>query len=95
MNYDFGIKDDGSWTAKENGNKLQVKGLLRPTNDLEKTNVYFVRLSDGSDVMIDAPFGNLNSRRVDHYVGRVATLSGPFKRQGKNRVVTAVDKIAF
>ena len=93
MNYDFGIKDDGSWTMTEKDKRLHVKGLLRPTNDLEKTNVYFVRLSDGSDVMIDAPFGNLNSRRVDHYVGRVATLSGPFKGKGKSRVVTSVEKI--
>ena len=43
--------------------------------------------------MIDASFGNLNSKRVDHHVGRVATLSGPFKREGKRLVVTNVDNI--
>ena len=93
MNYDLGIHDDGSWVAKEEGPLLHVTGLLRPTNDLEETNVYFVRLSDGNDVVIDASFGNLNSRRVDHHVGRVATLSGPFKRQGDRWIVTNVDKI--
>ena len=93
MNYDFGIKDDGSWVVREINGKLEVKGLLRPTTDLEKTNVYFVRLSNGADVKIDAPFKDLNRIRIDNYVGRVAKFTGAFLSTGGEKVMTNVDAI--
>tara|TARA_B100000700_G_scaffold176418_1_gene195048 strand:- start:19053 stop:20651 length:1599 start_codon:yes stop_codon:yes gene_type:complete len=93
MNYDFGVKDTGNWLAIENGATLEFSGLVRPTTDLEKTNVYFIRLSDGTDVKLDASFRNLNGKRIDHYVGRVAKITGPFKRTGEQFVVTNIDTI--
>lgn len=93
MNYNFGITDTGSWVAQANGNKLEFSGLVRPTTDLERTNVYFIRLSDGTDVKLDASFGNLNGKRIDHYVGRVAKITGPFRKDGAQYVVTNIDTI--
>ena len=93
MNYDFGVHDNGSWVAAPVKDKLELTGLVRPTTDLEKTNVYFVRLSNGSDVKIDASFGNLNRMRIDHYVGRATKITGPFKRVGDTYVVTNIDRI--
>ena len=93
MNYDFGVTDTGNWVVQVNGNKLEFSGLVRPTTDLEKTNVYYIRLSDGRDVKLDASFGNLNGKRIDHYVGRVAKITGPFRREGSRYVVTNIDTI--
>ena len=93
MNYDFGVKDTGNWLATANGKTLEFSGLVRPTTDLEKTNVYFIRLSDGSDVKLDASFGNLNGKRIDHYVGRAAKITGPFKQVAGQFVVTNIDSI--
>ena len=93
MNYDFGIHDDGSWVATPKNNTLELSGLVRPTTDLEKTNVYFVRLSNGTDVKIDASFGNLNGKRIDHYVGRVARITGPYRQAGNQLIVTNIDTI--
>lgn len=93
MNYDFGVTDTGHWIARTQGDRLEVSGLVRPTTDLEKTNVYYIRLSDGSDVKLDASFGNLNGKRIDHYVGRVAKISGPYRKDGSQYVVTNIDTI--
>ena len=94
MNYDIGINDDGSWVAAEEGGKLKVRGLLRVSQDLEKPTLYFVRLSNGDDVVIDAPFGNLNSKRIDRDVGFVADITGKATRQDGRWVVKEIEKIS-
>ena len=94
MNYDIGINDDGSWIAKEQNGKLSVRGLLRVSQDLEKPTLYFVRLSNGDDVVIDAPFGNLNSKRIDQQVGFVANIKGKASRSNGRWVIKEVESIS-
>ena len=93
MNYDIGINDDGSWVATETNGSIKLRGLLRVSDDLEKPNLYFVRLSNGEIVVINAPFMNLHRKRIDKHVGFVANIEGKSARENGQWVVKEIAAI--
>jgi len=81
--------DDGSWKiTKIDETTLTAKGLLRIS--IESENEYYqLRFSDKSDLEIRIPFMNNHKLRFDRCVGKVVTVTGPYKMiDGKKTIVT-------
>jgi hypothetical protein len=72
-----GITDDGSWRiVSEKDGELTVRGLLHMSEKIDDNNVYYLRLSNGGRVRIQARFRDLDDTRLDDYCGRVVTVVG-------------------
>jgi hypothetical protein len=89
-----GVTDDGTWrVVYDTDFQLTVRGLLHASEMIEESSIYYVRLSSGERVKIQARFKNLDDLRLDDFCGRVVTLVGTYtKREGETvlRAVTSV-----
>jgi hypothetical protein len=72
---------------------LTVRGLLRQSDVLDEINIYYVQLSNGRRIKIQAPFGNLNNTRLDEFCGSVVTLVGNYTRRNEEAVVQEVTRV--
>lgn len=84
--------DDGSWKIIQDDKKtLTAKGLLRIS--IESENEYYqLRLSDKSNIDIRIAFMNNHKLRFDRCVGKVVTVTGPYKIVKGNNTIVALTK---
>jgi Protein of unknown function (DUF1552) len=90
-----GVIDDGNWgVIAEADGKLTVRGQIQLSEKLEEPNVYFIRLSNGGRVRVEARFSNLDDVRFDDFRGRVATVVGPCIRRNGEVVIKSVTSVS-
>lgn len=89
-----GVTDDGSWrVASDEGGVLTVRGLLQRSDRIEEASVYYLLLSHGARIKVQARFRDLDDTRFDEFCGRVVTVVGASaKREGETviRELTSV-----
>jgi hypothetical protein len=89
-----GIADDGSWRVlSETAGELTVRGLVESSEKIDETNVYYIRLSGGGRVKVQARFANLDDNRFDEFCGRVATVVGRVSKRGGESVINEVTSV--
>lgn len=85
------VVDDGSWKVQSTkGDEIVVKGLLKISVTEDNPNLYLLQLSDGTHHEIHADFGNINSSKIDVYVGSVMTVTGKLKMLDGRQVITRI-----
>src|SRR5262249_55878599 len=63
-----GVIDDGTWrVAYETDSRLTARGLLHASEKIEESTIYYIRLSNGERLKIQARFRNLDDIRLDDY----------------------------
>ena len=72
---------------------MTVRGLLQPSEKIEETNVYYIRLSDGGRVKVQARFANLDDTRFDEFCGRVVTVVGTYTRRNGEIAIKSVTSV--
>jgi hypothetical protein len=62
---------------------------LQSSEKIEEFNIYYIRLSNGGRIRVQARFANLDDTRFDEFCGRVVTYT---KRDGETiiREVTSI-----
>ena len=96
----YGIKssapkyvDDGSWKIlKDEGGRLQVKGMLKISVKPDDLNLYLVQLSNGESLEVRTGFGTVHNLRIDACVGSVVELEGDYKVKDGRKVITRVKR---
>ena len=53
---------------------------MHASEKLDEANVYYIRLSNGKSVKVQARFTSLDDTRFDEFSGRVATVVGSSAR---------------
>jgi hypothetical protein len=72
-----GVIDDGTWRIlEETDSQVTARGLLRSSEKIDEYNIYYLRLSNGRSVKVQARFANLDDIRFDEFCGRVVTVEG-------------------
>jgi hypothetical protein len=56
-------------------------------------NIYYIRLSDGGRIRVQARFANLDDVRFDEFCGRVGTVVGAYTRRDGEFVLNRVTVI--
>jgi hypothetical protein len=89
-----GPTDDGSWRIiSQTASAMTVRGLVQASEKIEEANVYYIRLSNGSAVKVQARFTSLDDTRFDEFSGRVATVVGSAARRGGETVINEVTSV--
>jgi hypothetical protein len=89
-----GLTDDGTWRMlHEADDRLTVRGLLHASEKIDESSIYYLRLSNGERVRIQARFRNLDDLRLDDFCGRVVTIVGTCTRRDGVRVIRQVTSI--
>jgi hypothetical protein len=83
-----GVTDDGSWrVVAQTDRELTVRGLVQASEKIDEANVYYICLSDGGRVRVQARFANLDDNRFDEFCGRVVTVVGRYTKQETGVVI--------
>jgi hypothetical protein len=89
-----GVADDGTWRViTEADGALTVRGLVQASDKIEEPNVYYVRLSGGGSIKVQARFASLDDTRFEEFCGRVATVVGPCTKRNGQTVISAVTSV--
>ena len=89
-----GVTDDGSWRIILNTDgTMTVRGLVQASEKIDEANVYYIRLSNGGRVKVQARFTSLDDTRFDEFSGRVATVVGASARRGGETVINEVTSV--
>jgi hypothetical protein len=90
-----GVTDDGTWRVVSGtaGGELTVRGLVQVSEKADEPNVYYIRLSDGGRVKVQARFGNIDDTRFDEFCGRVATVVGSSTTRNGETVINALTSV--
>jgi hypothetical protein len=89
-----GVRDDGTWRVVfDSATTLTVRGLLHASEDLDEANVYYLRLSDGGRVKVQARFKALDDTHFDEFCGRVVTVVGTYTTRDGEPVVTGLTSV--
>jgi len=89
-----GLTDDGTWrVAYDTDSRLTARGLLHASEKIEESGIYYVRLSNGERVKIQARFRNLDELRLDDFCGRVLTIVGTYSKRDGATVIREVSNI--
>ncbi len=72
---------------------MTVRGLVQASEKIDEANVYYIRLSSGKAVKVQARFTSLDDTRFDEFSGRVATVAGSFARRGGEIVINEVTSV--
>ena len=73
--------------------QLTVRGLLHASEKIEETSIYYIRLSNGERVKIQARFRNLDDMRFDEFCGRVVTVVGNYTKRDGTTIVREVTSV--
>ncbi len=77
-----GVADDGTWRViSETDGTLTARGLLHASDKIDEANIYYIRLSNGERIRVQARFGNLDDLRLEDFCGRVVTVVGSSTRR--------------
>jgi hypothetical protein len=77
-----GVTDDGTWRViSETGGELTARGLLHVSEKIEEANIYYILLSNGERIRVQARFSNLDDVRLEDFCGRVVTVVGSSTRR--------------
>jgi hypothetical protein len=88
------VADDGTWrVVSETADALTVRGLVQASEKLDEANVYYIRLSSGGWIKVQARFASLDDTRFDEFSGRVATVVGSWTRKDGATVINAVTSV--
>jgi hypothetical protein len=88
------VADDGTWRVlSESGGTMTVRGLIEASTNLDEANVYYIRLSGGGSIKVQARFTSLDDTRFDEFCGRVATVVGSCRRQSGATVINQVTSV--
>jgi hypothetical protein len=88
------VADDGSWRIIERTDRtLTVRGLVESSDRIDEASVYYVRLSSGGRVRVQARFRNLDDLRFDEYSGRVVTIAGTYTQRDGEAVIREVTDV--
>jgi hypothetical protein len=91
-----GVTVDGTWRIiSEADGKLTVRGHVQLSEKIEEPNIYFIRLSNGGRVRVEARFSNLDDVRFDDFCGRVATGVGSCTRRNGDVVIKSVASVSL
>jgi hypothetical protein len=86
-----GVTDDGTWNvAYDTDSQLTVRGLLQSSDKLDEANIYYIRLSNGGRIKVQARFANLDDARFDEFCGRVVTVVGTYTQRNGETVIQEV-----
>jgi hypothetical protein len=86
--------DDGTWRVlSQTDGTMTVRGLVQASEKIDEANVYYIRLSSGKSVKVQARFTSLDDTRFDEFSGRVATVVGATARRGGDTVINAVTSV--
>jgi hypothetical protein len=89
-----GVIDDGTWQVVSRTDKeLTARGLLEASDRIEEASIYYLRLSGGSRIRVQARFGNLDDLRFDEYRGRVVTVVGTYTATDGDMVIRVVKSV--
>jgi hypothetical protein len=89
-----GVTDDGSWRIESESNgTMTVRGLVQASNKIDEPNIYYIHLSGGGRVKVQARFTSLDDTRFDEFCGRVATVVGSTARRGGQTVINEVTSV--
>jgi hypothetical protein len=89
-----GVTDDGTWRiVYDSDTQLTVRGLLHASDKIDETNVYYIRLSDGSRLKVQARFRDLDDTRFDEFCERVVTVVGTYTKRGGETVIREVQSV--
>jgi hypothetical protein len=89
-----GITDDGTWRiVSETDGEMTVRGLVQASEKIEEANVYYIRLSNGGRIKVQARFTNLDDFRFDESCGRVVTVVGSSTRRNGETVIRALTSV--
>tara|TARA_B100001105_G_scaffold89741_1_gene71367 strand:- start:2794 stop:3582 length:789 start_codon:yes stop_codon:yes gene_type:complete len=85
--------DDGSWKIlKDEGGRLQVKGMLKISVKADDLNLYLVQLSGGESLELRTDFGTIHNLKIDACVGSVVELEGEYKVTDGRKIITRVKR---
>jgi hypothetical protein len=85
------VADDGTWrVVSESGGTMTVRGLIEASTNIDEANVYYIRLSGGGQVKVQARFASLDDTRFDEFCGRVATVVGSCAKRNGESVINEV-----
>jgi hypothetical protein len=89
-----GVTDDGSWRiiAQADGT-MTVRGMVQASERVDEANIYYIRLSGGGRVKVQARFTSLDDTRFDEFCGRVATVVGATARRNGETVINEVTSV--
>jgi hypothetical protein len=74
-----GVADDGGWRVIDDADgRMTVRGLVRPSGKIDEPNTYYIHLSNGGRVKVQARFRDLDDKRFDEFCGRVVTVVGSY-----------------
>jgi hypothetical protein len=88
------VADDGTWRVVYDTDKeLTARGLLHASDKIEENNVYYIRLSNGERIKVQARFRDLDDTRFDEFCGRVVTVLGTYTKRGGETVINEVKSV--
>ncbi|HEY2156883.1 MAG TPA: DUF1552 domain-containing protein [Isosphaeraceae bacterium] len=89
-----GVADDGTWRVTyDTESRLTARGLVESSDKIEESNIYYIRLSDGGRIRVQARFGNLDAMRFDEFCGRVVTVVGTYTRRDGEAVIRELTSV--
>jgi hypothetical protein len=89
-----GVTDDGTWrVVYDTDRQLTARGLLRASDKAEEINIYYLQLSNGEKIKVQARFGNLDDTRFDEFCGRVVTVGGTYTRGDGETIIRALTSV--
>jgi hypothetical protein len=66
---------------------LTVRGLLHASDKIDENNIYYIRLSNGGRIKVQARFRDLDDTRFDEFCGRVVTVVGTYSGRAGETVI--------
>ncbi len=89
-----GVSDDGTWrVVSQTDSELTVRGLVQASDKIDEANVYYIRLSNGGRIKVQARFTSLDDTRFDEFCGRVATVVGSSAKRNGETVINALKSV--